>query len=93
MGAAAAENAQANAPPKDSNFKAFGGSGNTLGSSSSTTQRGASSSSAPAPSSGGGGGASQYPEESVQGLLALGVSRDEALRLLEAAGGNPVCRT
>jgi len=51
---------------------AFPGSGQTLGA---------------APRAGG-VGASSYPEEAIQTLLGLGVTRDEAIRSLELAGGN-----
>ncbi|KIK82420.1 hypothetical protein PAXRUDRAFT_715891 [Paxillus rubicundulus Ve08.2h10] len=36
----------------------------------------------------GGIGTSSYPEEAIQTLLALGLTRDEAIRSLELAGGN-----
>lgn len=76
LGAAAAANTAVKAP--STSFTPFSGSGNSLasapGSTSSTTTSQPTSS---------------YPESSIQGLVALGVPREEAIKLLDAAGGNP----
>lgn len=88
LGAAAAKNAQEHAPSSQSaSYQPFAGSGNTLGSASSSASRPSNTSSSPqeAPVASG-----AFPEDAIQGLIGLGVPRAEAIRLLEAAGGNPV---
>lgn len=76
LGAAASANASSKAPASSS-FTPFAGSGNSLASSS------VSQAPAAAPAS-----ESKHPEASIQSLIGLGVSRDEAIRLLDTSGGN-----
>jgi len=61
--------------PQRPSQPSFPGSGNTLGS-------------PPASRSANQGGSGRYPESSIQTLMNLGVPRDEAARLLDAAGGD-----
>ena len=61
-------------PPQRPSPPSFPGSGNTLGS--------------PPASRSANPGGSRHPESSIQTLMNLGVSRDEAARLLDAADGN-----
>lgn len=70
-----------------SNFKAFGGSGNTLGSGS---RAGPVSSNPSTPAQQSSNTSAGFSEEAIQSLIGLGLPRPEALRLLEAAGGDPV---
>jgi DNA damage-inducible protein 1 len=60
--------------PQRPSQPSFPGSGNTLGS--------------PPASRSANQGGSRYSESSIQTLMNLGVSREEAARLLDAAGGN-----
>ena len=81
QGAAAAASAAALGPKavSQSESQRFPGSGNTLSSQAAASGQASAGASA---------GASKYPESSVSALTAMGVSREEALRLLDAAGGN-----
>ncbi|KAG7562873.1 hypothetical protein FFLO_01702 [Filobasidium floriforme] len=60
----------------------FSGAGQKLGGPSSSTAPGS------APSSASGSAGSKFPEASITAIMNLGVSREQAISTLEAAGGN-----
>ncbi|KAL8281415.1 hypothetical protein RQP46_006099 [Phenoliferia psychrophenolica] len=82
------------APPAPSSSTPFPGSGHSLASSTPTpTPAPTSSSSTPTPASAptpaaAAPTAAAFPEAHIESLIALGVSREEAIRYLEASGGN-----
>jgi len=77
LGAAASASAQALGPGAVSQSQKFQGSGNTLSSSPSAVVQAKGTESD-----------TKWPEESVNALMNMGVGRDEAIRLLDAANGN-----